>query len=937
MRTARTAGPVGRQAEIARIDGLLAEAAAGTSGVVALAGAAGIGKSVLARHCVARAVRQGFVELHGAACAYQGDLSFAPVVEALRPLVRGGDRGLLDGLSDLGRLFDGLPLPPPVVLGDPGLERARLFDTIAELVQRAAARAPVALLVEDVHWADPSSLDVLQYLGRAVARSRCLLVLTYRPDEAGPEVRRMLASLRRGGWLSEVDVPALGPADVAALAASLLDDDPPQALLDLLAERAAGVPLVVVELVTALRSSGALVRSGGRWVLTGVAATPATVVELFEERMADLSPDDRAVLGAVGACGDEASIELLAAMRPGPDLPERLDRLCARGLLLEHHTDGLLGYRASHPLLAQAAYDALSTHVRQSLHAAAVDAVTDDPSRSAHHIARAGAAVEPKRALDVLVVATAHAVQRRAGEEGVLHARAGLGIARRLGRDDLVPVLLDGLAGAAAYAGMIDARIAALAELVGLRADPAERARSLLRLALAEIESGRLDAATAHLDDAVAALDSCVEPDVETRVSIAQARLVLHTRAGPRTAVLAAVEELERIGRERATALAAYGRLELSRYMSGPVDELAVDAAIDAVAATSDPAVVAYLERISMGTALGRGEHRVVARRAEHSLALTRAAGVPELAVVPTAFAGFGLFAAGSWDSALALSDRTLELAHRVGLDRGIALALVLRALVVVQRGEATEAQSCIADARAIRADRRLARLVAAAAARVALVAGDPARALALAPSDGPFALPVLCLQVRAEACLAGGDSHGFQQAVDDLDSLGFPYATAAADRLKGLAAGNSELLERAVAVLDGLELPFDAAVCRLDLAEARAAADPARACLAVFDDLGAGPAGDRARRLLRSLGVRTRPRDRSAGELSSRETEVALLVAEGLSNAAVAQRLFLSPRTVTTHLDNMYRRLGLSSRAELSRYVDEHVRPTTYPAPQAT
>jgi predicted ATPase len=121
----------------------------------------------------------------------------------------------------------GLPVPPPVALGDPGLERARLFETIAELVQRAAARAPVVLAVEDVHWADAGSLDVLQYLGRSIARSRCLLLLTYRPDEAGPGLRRMLESLRRGGWLTEVELPALDAAAVAALVAGLLDDDPP--------------------------------------------------------------------------------------------------------------------------------------------------------------------------------------------------------------------------------------------------------------------------------------------------------------------------------------------------------------------------------------------------------------------------------------------------------------------------------------------------------------------------------------------------------------------------------------------------------------------------------------------------------------------------------------------------------------------------------------
>jgi DNA-binding CsgD family transcriptional regulator len=139
-----------------------------------------------------------------------------------------------------------------------------------------------------------------------------------------------------------------------------------------------------------------------------------------------------------------------------------------------------------------------------------------------------------------------------------------------------------------------------------------------------------------------------------------------------------------------------------------------------------------------------------------------------------------------------------------------------------------------------------------------------------------------------------------------------------------------AELLSGAAAALDALALPFDAAICRLELAEVIAEADPSTAvaaasrCMGVFDDLDAAPAADRARRLLRRLGARPRPRERRSGDLSARETEVALLVAQGLSTAAVAQQLFLSPRTVTTHLDNIYRRLGLRSRAELARYVAE-------------
>jgi DNA-binding CsgD family transcriptional regulator len=116
-----------------------------------------------------------------------------------------------------------------------------------------------------------------------------------------------------------------------------------------------------------------------------------------------------------------------------------------------------------------------------------------------------------------------------------------------------------------------------------------------------------------------------------------------------------------------------------------------------------------------------------------------------------------------------------------------------------------------------------------------------------------------------------------------------------------------------------------------MERAQVLANSDPASAtttathALAVFDELRAIAAGDRARRLLRGLGARPKPRERRPGVLSDREIEVAGLIAQGLSNAAAAKRLFLSPRTVTSHLDHIYRRLDLKSRAELAQWVAEH------------
>ena len=130
--------------------------------------------------------------------------------------------------------------------------------------------------------------------------------------------------------------------------------------------------------------------------------------------------------------------------------------------------------------------------------------------------------------------------------------------------------------------------------------------------------------------------------------------------------------------------------------------------------------------------------------------------------------------------------------------------------------------------------------------------------------------------------------------------------------------------------------MPYEAMTARLDWAEVVATQtddeERARAAavmteyLAALDRMGARPIADRTRRLLRRLGARLGPRPRTPGQLSSRETEIARLVAEGLSNPEIADRLFISERTVTTHLQHVYQRLGVGSRTGLTRYVLEHL-----------
>jgi predicted ATPase len=189
-----TSGPfVGRVAELAVLNEAKGRAATGSVQVVAISGEGGIGKSRLASEGLQRAGARGFWTLESAAGRLQRDLSYAPIVEALRPLV--ADAALVDGLSDLARLFDGLRVPPLVALGDAGLERTRMFEAVRVLIERASTGMPVAILIDDVHWADPGTLALLHYVVRGLTRRRCLFLLTYRADEASDELRELLSAL----------------------------------------------------------------------------------------------------------------------------------------------------------------------------------------------------------------------------------------------------------------------------------------------------------------------------------------------------------------------------------------------------------------------------------------------------------------------------------------------------------------------------------------------------------------------------------------------------------------------------------------------------------------------------------------------------------------------------------------------------------------------
>jgi DNA-binding CsgD family transcriptional regulator len=948
---------VGRSEELGRVLAALERAAAGSGGALLLAGEAGIGKSRLALEALTLARRRGFVALKGAAYPLQADLAYAPVLEALGPFLAGMEPGrlaaLVRGLPDLGRLFAGLRLPPPEPLGDAALERTRLFEAVSCLVERLAAEQPVALLVDDLHWADAASLELLHYVARGLGDQRVLLLGAYRLDEARthPRLRALVRSLQRLGLAEELPVGGLGPEAVAALAGALLGGEPPPALLGVLRDRAE------------------LFRSGGAWVLGSGSPTavPPVVRDLVLARLERLEPAERGLLELVAVAGDAASPPVLG--RVGGTIAEErepaLRRLCESGLITEETTGSELVYRAGHPLIAEVAYGEMPETRRRRLHAGVATALEalrpGDLQRLAHHYRGAAWEADPRRALDVLVAAGQRAEELHADTEAADHFAAALALART-DRPAVVEELLERLGHARSRAGQFDAAAAAWSEAAGGRERAGDRpAAARLRglLALTEWDRGRFDAAEAQLEAGFRAVEGS-GADAEL-ADLHHIRLRLLVRLGDvgrlEEAAVALLSLAEHSGMRQAVATAYLAQADVA-FLRG--DFMAArEHGLRALAVAEQAglsALAANAHRHLSMTAANVGDYPAAREHALADLAQVEQLGTPTLELNARFFLMAIDLVTDAWEEVLRAADGMVALGHRVAYARGIATGLIGRAWVLSHRGRAEEAARCVAQARevygdAAAADRHIFTMVEIAEAAAALAAGDPRRAGELAASAvaTPTVLPCLGLAVLGEAQVAAGDPAGALETARRLGGLGpdAPSPAAWGSWVEGLAraalgerAAALACLRRAADRLDGLGSPFQAARARLRWAEVAAApgtgddhvpgdrtdaAEATRRSLATFDRLGARPFADRARRLLRALGERPAATPRAAtGELSERELQVVRLVAAGLSNAEIAGRLFISPRTVTTHLQHVYGRLGLPSRTALTRWVLE-------------
>jgi DNA-binding SARP family transcriptional activator/tetratricopeptide (TPR) repeat protein len=495
----RPARFVGREHELGVLDAAWGRARDGARQVVLIAGEPGIGKTALAQHLAEQAIAAGAAVLFGR-CDEESVIPFQPFLEALghHCTVTPPDelrRQLGDHARDLALLLPGLEAILPelgrVVGTGAETERFRIFEVVRSLMATLQAEAPMVLVLDDLHWADRPTLQLLQHLLRGDASSALLVIGTYRDTDLvrTHPLAEVLVELRRANLVDRLPLRGLLVDDVAELVGH-------RPLAEALWRETEGSPLFLREILRHLEETGAIEPSerGGYEIHRRLdqLGVPEGVREVIGRRLSRLSDDANQVLRLGSVQGRELRLDVLQRIADlsGAQVLDALEQATAAGLVDEHPTE-LGRWSFTHALVRQALYDELSLtrrvrvhqHVGEALEA--IDGDADGPhlAELAHHFTQAAVGGTADKAIDYGRRAGDLAVRQAAYEQGAELFAAALEVAHDLGADDgLVADLLLAQADAISRGG--DPRAArtlvrAVVDLIGDK-DPQRLARAAI-------------------------------------------------------------------------------------------------------------------------------------------------------------------------------------------------------------------------------------------------------------------------------------------------------------------------------------------------------------------------------------------------------------------------------------------------------------------------
>lgn len=377
---------VGRDQQLFVLEDALLAAQRGESRFVAVGGEAGVGKTRLVTELAKRARALGCQVLWGACSEVELPLPYLPIVEALGNYISGEDperlaAALGGARRELAQLFPQLADEPSAGGGEPGQAKLRLFEAVVALLAIPAREHGLVLVLEDVHWADAATRELLDHLARRLTNTRSLLVVTYRDDELDRRhpLRPLLQTWRRSGVVEVVTLSPLEPAEVGEMIGAIVGEDVGSEFPALMHVRTDGNPFVLEEMLKEVLDRGGLVTPDG----SGAPRSPheldipATVRDTILSRLARLAPDQANVLEAAAVLGRTFDYGTLVAVTGASEatVREALSVGVAQQLLEEADATRA-SYRWRHALTQEAVADEIVLPRRQEIHSRAADAAT---------------------------------------------------------------------------------------------------------------------------------------------------------------------------------------------------------------------------------------------------------------------------------------------------------------------------------------------------------------------------------------------------------------------------------------------------------------------------------------------------------------------------------------------------------------------------------
>ncbi len=969
---------IARDAELEWLNSLLDAVRAGTPATAVIGGEAGIGKSRLVSEFIAGLGPD--VRLIVGQCVDLGEVAapYAPIKGALRQLVAhvGSERALEavgPGRAALLALLPELAASEAVTAGEivitpGGAGSGQLHEAVAVLLETLSHDLPIVLVIEDLHWADAATLALLRFLLRSLGSSRLLMLLTYRTDDVtrGHPLRLFLSEAERDRWVERRELERLTEAEVRALVGTLIDDEAPSdRVLEAVFRRSDGVPFFVEELVgiDGCRDEGFV---------------PGTLRDLLLARYERLSDDAQELLRLLSTGGVRVPHSLLAAVHRGGDeaLEAAAREAVTYGVLVIDGDD----YAFRHALVREAILADLLPGERARFHARYAEAYESRAEAGSRRLAAEISyhwlgARDPVRAFPATIqamrearAAVAYATSAQLGERALELWDTVPDAERIAGMTKLE--LMGRTASQLRHAGEGERSVAmiklALAECP--RSDP-QYARLLRDKALYLANVGR-GGSIEILEESLAAIpDDDDEAGQELRATVMTGlagRLMIEARLDEAVEMADAAYELARSLGFARYASVAMNISAVSRASRGEVDRALSDIERSRELAEGDGAALLRYWVNASDLRYLVGDFPEAVRLAEEGLARARAQGVERSSgVILASNAVDPLFALGEWERADALIERALALDPpgpvRTYLERAKLWALVWRGDAEHAAAMFRQVRPAMAPVMQVEMQTRLG--VGRVAVEIALAVGDLSQAWRdgrgvlreeVLPLAG-YAEPLLWALARVVAAVRADPARVSEAEADEI--LGAdPEIRALIDRL---SFWPTHPLWKAF--VDAELTPTGAA---WRAAAEQAAADTAPRFLRPYALLRIGEAllesGDRqaARDALQEAfdgaveggvtAVQTRTarvamqaglaldgathRDTEQGsagvagaddaadavaELTARERQVLDLIAEGLSNRQIGERLYISGKTASVHVSAILRKLGASSRTE--------------------